>query len=236
MATELQHTINLSTRASSEHFFAYRLRLKNHSKSDFCKLRCSMDRLQQKLPNIQSMKNTMLMHEEIFNQQVRELHRLYNLQKKIMHELNNKITRKAGVKETDINHHAYNLRDDQRELSGSCSGESSRLPLKFDLKKPAEEGTPSSTQVKKETKSVDEEADVETDLTLSIGHCPKEKRPKKQCSPQLGDRKQSSRSTKTGKGEEYGEPGSSMSSTSGTPNQANKRPHWLLQDLSLNRT
>lgn len=70
MATELQHTINLSTRASSEHFFAYRLRLKNHSKSDFCKLRCSMDRLQQKLPNVQSMKNTMLMHEEIFNQQV----------------------------------------------------------------------------------------------------------------------------------------------------------------------
>ncbi|KAL2465776.1 hypothetical protein Adt_41627 [Abeliophyllum distichum] len=141
MATKLQHTINLSTRVPNEYFSSHRLRLQNHSKSGFRKFRCSMDRLQQKLVNTESMKNTMLMHEEIFKQQVRELHRLYNLQKKLMHKLKNEKQREQ-VKEADINSHAYCLRDDQRELSGSCSGESSRMPLKFDLERPAEEGTP----------------------------------------------------------------------------------------------
>ncbi|KAL3819560.1 hypothetical protein ACJIZ3_005465 [Penstemon smallii] len=124
------------------------------------------------LKNIESMKKTIQMHEQVFKHQVQELHRLYNLQKKLMHELQN-------GKETIALMNNTNSRIDP---SSSCSGdESSRMAIKFELEK---------HKVEKELQRKDEETDVEVDLTLSIGHCTKKKTSKNyldHCSRELHD-------------------------------------------------
>ena len=78
------------------------------------------------------------------------------------------------------------------------------------------EGTPSSSTHRFEDdhglKRMDEEVEVE--LTLSIGHCTRKRRSKS--------------------AEIQGSDVASSSSTS--VYQETRRPHWLLQDLSLNRT
>lgn len=163
-----------------------------------------------------------------------------------MHEIEKGLTRRKEIIETGHSFQVFSARDDPKELSGSNSGESSRMPIKFDLEMPSE-STPSSIhpfEEQKDLKKIDEETDVEVELTLSIGHCTRKQRSKSHlshCSPQLHDCDQSnqvqelgSSSTKTDKGEEYGEPSSIISSSS--VYQENTQPRWLLQDLSLNRT
>ncbi|CAA2972248.1 Hypothetical predicted protein, partial [Olea europaea subsp. europaea] len=124
---------------------------------------------------------------------VKELHRLYNLQKKLTDELKNEVQRRrAPLTETVINnskssiwhqpetrihhnfHHAYSVRsNDSKEQSGSFSGpESSRMPMKLDLAD--QKGTPSVDLQKfgneEELESIDEETgDAEMELTLCIG-------------------------------------------------------------------
>ncbi|CAI9761260.1 unnamed protein product [Fraxinus pennsylvanica] len=143
--------------------------------------------------NNDSIKKMMLMHEEIFKQQVKELHRLYNLQKKLMHELKTEVLRRrAPLTETVTNnskfaiwhqpvtniqnhvHHAHSVRsNDSKEQSGSFLGpESSRMPMKLDLAD--QEGTPSIDLRKfgkeRELEIIDKETgDVELELTLCIG-------------------------------------------------------------------
>ncbi|KAI3444174.1 hypothetical protein Pfo_000839 [Paulownia fortunei] len=260
MTTKLQHSINPLTRAPHNNFAVNPLSIHQcfpELEVGLHKVESSMDRMLE-LQNIESMRKTMLMQEELFKQQVQDLHRLYNLQKKLMQELENGLTRRKEViaqtettnsefavwnkpaTETGHSFQAFSARDDPKELSSSCSGESSRMPIKFDLEMPAE-STPSSIHLfeeQKDMKRIDEETDVEVELTLSIGHCTRKQRSK---STQLHDSDQSkqvgehgSSSTKTNKGEEYGEPSSIISSSS--VYQENTRPRWLLQDLSLNRT
>ncbi|KAK4415319.1 hypothetical protein Salat_2639300 [Sesamum alatum] len=199
----------------------------------------SMDRMQE-FKNIESVRKTILMQEGVFKQQVQELHRIYNLQKKLMQELENGLKRTtqtdrtdSGIvaawnqteRETGRGFQAFAARDDPKEVSGSCSGETSRMPIKFDLEIPAETTAPSDVHTfeeRKELKMMDEESDVEVELTLSIGHGTRKQRSNNQVG-EVG-----SSSTR----DEYREPGSITSSTY----QENTRPHWLLQDLSLNRT
>ncbi|KAJ4957800.1 hypothetical protein NE237_024911 [Protea cynaroides] len=61
----------------------------NIKKACLDKFQDSMDRLFEQF-NTESVRKTMLMHEEIFKEQVRELHRLYRVQKMLMDGLRNK--------------------------------------------------------------------------------------------------------------------------------------------------
>ncbi|XP_019239351.1 PREDICTED: uncharacterized protein LOC109219363 isoform X2 [Nicotiana attenuata] len=126
------------------------------------------------LKSIESIKRTMLMHENIFKQQVKELHRLYNLQRKLMLELKNEMSKiedprllldKSMINTTSQNLstwqqqptreigfnsvHLYGLTDDQQgERSGSCSGENSRIlmPVRgFNLELPSDHQEGTST-------------------------------------------------------------------------------------------
>ncbi|XP_008223744.1 PREDICTED: uncharacterized protein LOC103323529 [Prunus mume] len=128
------------------------------------KIRNSMDRMLDK-HNIDTIKKTMQMHEDTFKHQIRELHRLYSVQKMLMDELKKEMKRNifrgpVTSSADHINHsqlinwqhsttqassgynfHLQRLRDDpiSREGSGSCSGDTLRMSRGFDLERPAEE-------------------------------------------------------------------------------------------------
>nr|AFK38690.1 unknown [Lotus japonicus] len=123
------------------------------------KLQVSMDKMLDR-NNIESIKKTMQMHEEIFKHQVRELHRVYSVQKMLMGELkqhkfwtsmnnigtNNPYVVKQQQQTTQISYgtdfHVGSLREDLhvKEGSGSCSGERNiKRQRDFDLERPAAE-------------------------------------------------------------------------------------------------
>ncbi|XP_048447869.1 uncharacterized protein LOC103949364 isoform X2 [Pyrus x bretschneideri] len=115
--------------------------------------------------SMDTIKKTMQMHESTFKHQIRELHRLYSVQKMLMEELKkeNKQNRLWGPITSSADHsnqsqlinwqhsitqtssgynfHLQRLRDDpnSRERSGSCSGDIQRVSRGFDLEWPAEE-------------------------------------------------------------------------------------------------
>ncbi|XP_010914195.1 uncharacterized protein [Elaeis guineensis] len=78
-------TFDLSTPDSWARFS--NILLKTGGQTAFNYLPESMDRLQN---NRESVRNTMLRHEEIFRQQVHDLHRLYRVQKMLMAEMRSK--------------------------------------------------------------------------------------------------------------------------------------------------
>ncbi|XP_008804908.1 uncharacterized protein LOC120105254 [Phoenix dactylifera] len=78
-------TIDLNTPDSWARFS--NILLKTGSQTAFNCLPVSMDRLQS---NRESVRNAMLKHEEIFRQQVHDLHRLYRVQKMLMAEMRSK--------------------------------------------------------------------------------------------------------------------------------------------------
>ncbi|KAL5549255.1 hypothetical protein UlMin_004486 [Ulmus minor] len=127
------------------------------------KIRSSMDRMLDKY-NVDSIKKTMQMHDDIFKHQVRELHRLYTVQKMLMGELKKEIKQSRHwdpTTSTEINNsqlinwqqsatrlasgavslQIQSLREDlnSRERSGSCSGDTMKVSRGFDLERPAEE-------------------------------------------------------------------------------------------------
>ncbi|XP_057787291.1 uncharacterized protein LOC131004599 isoform X2 [Salvia miltiorrhiza] len=186
----------------------------------------SMDRILES-HKIESMRKKMLMQEQLFKHQVQELHRLYNQQRKVMQEIENGLKQRketdTTVSEFTIRHHHHSQTETESKQSfekeytnQSSAAEKAPRPIKFDL-----ENTPSSSMPPfgddddDGLKKMDE---VEVELTLSIGHCTRKGRSEIQDSA-------SSSSTKTD---------NAMSSSS--VYQETTRPHWLLQDLSLNRT
>ncbi|KAK1315848.1 hypothetical protein QJS10_CPA05g02373 [Acorus calamus] len=66
--------------------------LKEKVRTGFNQLQESMDRLLEQC-NRETVRNTMLKHEEVFREQVHELHRLYRVQKSLMVELKNRETK-----------------------------------------------------------------------------------------------------------------------------------------------
>ncbi|XP_039048465.1 uncharacterized protein LOC120189216 [Hibiscus syriacus] len=119
-----------------------------HFMDDYFK-ESSMDGvLKIRVTNMESIKKTMQMHEDMFKHQVRELHRLYNVQKMLMDELEREIsTNKLWA--TSTTH--------SRGKSGSCSDDHIRVTkteMGFDLGRPVGENS-------------DEDSEIE--LTLSIG-------------------------------------------------------------------
>ncbi|KAF2309569.1 hypothetical protein P3X46_024118 [Hevea brasiliensis] len=147
--------------------------------------------------NLDFIRKTMQMHEETFKHQVRELHRLYSVQKMLMDEQDKEIKQNKKYWNPRDTNYLYSLnfqgfRDDHpspKERSGSCSGETMRMTtLGIDLERPAAEedistaistaiddtraaGTSSFIPLKGNDKmsidGSDEESEVE--LTLSIG-------------------------------------------------------------------
>ncbi|PIN02671.1 hypothetical protein CDL12_24814 [Handroanthus impetiginosus] len=195
-----------------------------------------MDRILE-FHNLESMRNAILIQEEVFRQQVHELHRLYNLQTKLMQELQNRLKeQKEAISQTETRHshsfQALSVREDQKELSGSCSGEGSRIPIEFDLERPLE-STPSCvypSEEHKEITNIEEEGDVEVDLTLSIGRKLRSK------SSKFCDFDESKKVGEVGSSTNKGGEECDERSSTVSVYQENTRPHWLLHDLSLNRT
>ncbi|TKY54552.1 hypothetical protein E2542_SST18964 [Spatholobus suberectus] len=133
-----------------------------HQRTGINKLQGPMDRMLDR-NNIESIKKTMQMHEDIFKHQVRELHRVYNVQKMLMDELKNQIrqqkfwnhmnaidashpdTIKQQHQTTQILHkpdfRVQNLREDlgSTQKSGYLSGDTVKMQRGFDLERPAEE-------------------------------------------------------------------------------------------------
>ncbi|ERN07366.1 uncharacterized protein LOC110007362 isoform X2 [Amborella trichopoda] len=101
MGTKVQHVVNLGTnlcegntdeeretRVRGRHTWAL-FADKGLLNTGFPQLQQVMERFQDQHSR-ESVKNTMLKHEEIFKEQVRELHRLYRVQKSLMSELKKK--------------------------------------------------------------------------------------------------------------------------------------------------
>ncbi|XP_014492812.1 uncharacterized protein LOC106755209 [Vigna radiata var. radiata] len=138
----------------------------NHFSLGINKLQDPMDRVLDR-NNIESIKRTMQMHEDIFKQQVRELHRVYSVQKMLMDDLRKETKQKkfwTPMNGIDMSHSHFlqqqqkqqqttaavisygadfrvqSLREElcSKERSGSCSGESMKRQRGFDLQRPAE--------------------------------------------------------------------------------------------------
>ncbi|KAL9399494.1 hypothetical protein Peur_008455 [Populus x canadensis] len=174
MGTKLEYAINLLATSHNSSSVSVRcvddleyLQTRGLSKdlqvSGIDKFCSSMDRMPEK-HNIDFIKKTMQLHDDIFKQQVRELHRLYSVQKMLMDELNkNEIKQNMKYwtpmtssytnysqfanrpKSTEQTTCGYSFlvqrpRDDpsSRERSGSCSDETMRLTRGFDLERLAE--------------------------------------------------------------------------------------------------
>lgn len=182
---------------------------------------------------------------EIYKLQVRELHRVYNVQKMLMEELKKEMRQKKfwralngqgiGQKTSQIPYgatdfQAQSLRDDpcSRERSGSCSGEDNptKKPRNFDLEMPVEEGTLLTDEGEAGPSGSDEE--MEVDLTLSIGGSSNKVRKKKK--KKKVNAWGSYKSDRVG---ECSDPTTPMSSSSVTFEQERREPHWLSQALNF---
>ncbi|KAJ9689412.1 hypothetical protein PVL29_014887 [Vitis rotundifolia] len=199
MGTKLQYMINVlatspnSSRLTEKPMDDWDYFKNKELKVDFkrnCidKLHNSMDRILEQ-NNVETIKKTMLMHEDVFKHQVQELHRLYSVQKMLMKELKGekKQTRLWSPRAGLISQHhlplhtacgdSFWVQDDpsSRELSSSCSGDTLRMARGLDLKRANQEGVSTAFNAIDEAHqhpednkmSLVEESDVE--LTLSIG-------------------------------------------------------------------
>ncbi|CAK8531839.1 unnamed protein product [Lathyrus sativus] len=187
--------------------------------------------------NIESIKKTMQMHEDIFKNQVKELHRVYNVQKVLMDEQKNKkfwtpMNGSIGINQgyfvqqpTQISFsHVQILKEDLmiKERSGSNSGDMMIIKKResdFDLEKPA-------------ASDCDDDEDMEVDLTLCIGGSNQTKNKKKK-SYNLLPLPNSYVSFQSDRIGDCSDPTTPMSSSSVTYDQDKKMPHWFSQGLKL---
>ncbi|XP_065850989.1 uncharacterized protein [Euphorbia lathyris] len=155
-------------------------------------------------PNIDFIRNTMQIHEDIFKQQVRELHRVYSVQKMLMEELEKN---KKHWNYRKINNMNMDNELSSRERSGSCSG----VGRGFDLERVAAEDVSTGVSINEGDNAHDED---QIELTLSLG----------------GSR--SSKKQKL-KNEELQESSRAPNSNSSPANidKERKHPHWLFQGV-----
>ncbi|GER52603.1 DNA gyrase subunit A, partial [Striga asiatica] len=133
---------------------------------------------------------------------VHELHRLYNLQKKVMQELEiNGLVKKR-----------------KENLFSSSWHETSYVHI---------------SQNQNDLKATNEENDLEVELTLGIGQCTRRNRG-------LINETNKSNTGSCSRRMNNGDSGLSMNNSSSSSYNAyqekNTRPHWLIRDLSSNRT
>ncbi|KAK4265500.1 hypothetical protein QN277_026548 [Acacia crassicarpa] len=205
--------------------------------------------------NLEFIRKTMQMHEDIFKHQVEELHRVYRVQKLLMDELKKKEikekkpwnqpeTTKIPNGATDLQAH-QSLKDEicSRDRStGSCSAEGiivTKIPKRgFDLEMPAEEEGECPGEAGPSSYT---EEEIELDLTLSIGGSnnneTKKKRKKENAKPhgvELSRKLNLCGCFKSDRVGECSDPTTPMSSSSVTFEQERKESHWLIsQGLKL---
>ncbi|XP_028773659.1 uncharacterized protein LOC114730718 isoform X2 [Neltuma alba] len=174
MGTKIEHSINpLAVAVESNNFsisgvdvWEYYQKKRLTGINNKSKDPISMDRILDR-NSMESIKKTMQMQEDIFKHQVRELHRVYSVQKMLMEELKKESRQKniwtamSGLeislpsnRLSDQQQHqrrtqnsygpdfqVQSLREDyySRERSGSCSGGDKMPQRGFDLARPAEE-------------------------------------------------------------------------------------------------
>ncbi|WCJ42229.1 hypothetical protein M5689_023050 [Euphorbia peplus] len=184
--------------------------------------------------NIDFIRKTMQIHEDIFKQQVRELHRVYSVQKMLMEEMkNNKKHYRNNNNNVNIEYD-YRLKLDnlrqEHEISPreSCSSDIQTLMkiktgFEFDLQKTNQDqdASISTSRIINEGDN-DEEEEDEIELSLSIGGAKRSSKKLKLKNEQL---------------QESSTPTTPISNSSPpTFDQGKKHPHWLFQGLSTNRT
>ncbi|CAL0307007.1 unnamed protein product [Lupinus luteus] len=237
IATSVDHSKNLNVGGVNvwEHYQNKELKDKHHKRM--------IDR-----NNIESIKKTMQMHENIFKHQVRELHRVYSVQRMLMdeHKKENKQHKyQTHINGIDISHPHFTEQQHQTtqfSYEPNSHVQSLNIERGFDLQRPAEEdiftGTrgfeegeagPSSygtsfQSCKISTSGYDEE--MEVDLTLSIGSS----KVKKSHVSELACLDSPNGKTREG---ECSDPITPMSSSSVTFTQERKGPCWLSQGLKL---
>ncbi|WOG91942.1 hypothetical protein DCAR_0311197 [Daucus carota subsp. sativus] len=208
------------------------------------------------------IKKTMVDQENIFQHQVRELHRLYSVEKRLIKELKTEIKQislggsRAGIHIKDPES-LYSLAESAREIdqslgehSASCSTEILKMPKGFDLQRRAEQedemstGVSATDEVRKKPstdapwKSGGDEVDAkfrDIELTLSIGGSIGRKRLESHKSLKL-DKPREVQSSSIIKGEELSDSSNTPRSSSSKNNEKGKQIPWFFQDLSLSRT
>ncbi|XVF47669.1 hypothetical protein PTKIN_Ptkin03bG0128700 [Pterospermum kingtungense] len=267
MGTKLECAINPLTSSQNSNSCSFTV----HFVDDYFRIRALKDNCEKirsdrfgssmdRVLEMESIRKTMQMHEDIFRHQVRELHRLYSVQKMLMDELKKEIKQKRfrpkpmtsyNINPSQFNNqHQFHVQGDpsSREKSGSCSNV--RIASGFDLERPAgedisaeedEAGHSSLMHSRINQMSIQGSDDnTEVELTLSIGGSSSKKMPNnsKPHNQELGCTKEldSSTSFTLDRGEDCSGPNTPMSSSSTTFDQEKKRSHWLFQGLSINRT
>uniref|UniRef100_A0A7N0ZU77 Uncharacterized protein n=1 Tax=Kalanchoe fedtschenkoi TaxID=63787 RepID=A0A7N0ZU77_KALFE len=252
MGTEYEYAVNLmfsSAANSRKSSSIVDKETELQTVADIQRLQSSMDRMIDELRSFETIKKAMLEHDRIFQHQVKELHRVYGVQRTLMSELKYKARIRAGRRAESANlatrHHpeaaiasGYSLNapvlkpyPSFNETTGSASGDNLAKPGCFDLEMPAR-GASTAEGKNSPTAHSEEEADVE--LTLSIGNAKNgNKRMKKihhhhHRQPHFEQERNGSAAAAAaedpGRGEEC--------SRTATSDQDRKRPHWLFQSLS----
>ncbi|KAL1371953.1 hypothetical protein HN51_002134 [Arachis hypogaea] len=211
-----------------------------------------MDRMLER-NNIEYIKRTMQMHEAIFKQQVRELHRLYSVQKMLMDELRKEIRQQKlltpllnGIDER----HPHFIEQQQHLVAQASYGldfhvhqnlmreEAAGSSRGFDLERPAcEEEVFMGGEAGPSNHGGCDNEEMEVDLTLSIGGSSSSSSHVKK-HDHVAHLACSQDSSPNGKSRIVGEcndPTTPLSSTTVTFTQTqgrNKGPHWLSQGLN----
>ncbi|KAF8042574.1 hypothetical protein BT93_A1034 [Corymbia citriodora subsp. variegata] len=210
MGTELQYAVNpLGAAASpSSHIFSFhcvndRDYFQNRELGESIrdtgvnKFIDPMDQVAKK-HNVESIRKTIQMHEDIFKQQVRELHRLYSVQKMLMSEAKKEIEQnriRNTLRSSETNYvvnwpqqtcqpssgrpfHLQSLSNDpsSNERSSSSCVDAIRRPRGFDLESPAKENSnideellrPSFSNPRKNEGMSIEGSDEETEVELTL--------------------------------------------------------------------
>lgn len=174
-----------------------------------------MDRFLEK-QSAESIRRTMQAQEDLFKQQVRELHRVYNIQKKMMEQLKHR------------SQYCTTNNQDQtgpRERTGSWSG--------IDLENVARA---------RNTTTAEHVEESELELTLSIGMSSSSMNKDMDYSSTTSFRSTSdncnnqSNNINCNNQESSGPTTPKSSSSTTSLDREKKRPHWLFQGLSINRT
>ncbi|CAL9091524.1 unnamed protein product [Musa textilis] len=196
-----------------------------------------------------SLRNAMLKHEEIFKQQVHELHRLYGVQKTLMAELGKKqvslhtvpgeavvavadartrIWSSASTSDTSHSSHVSNLRQSAPELNSEYSSLNpwSEHVKGFDLEQPAEEYTCRGATSMDEKTTTDKE---KRSMKGSFSWPDDESEIELTLSIGCGSDKKKKKKQKQ-RGEECGD------DSSGLDRPESRRSPWILGAFNLNKT
>ncbi|KAK8695369.1 hypothetical protein V6N13_000534 [Hibiscus sabdariffa] len=203
--------------------------------------------------HMESIRNTMLMHEDVFRHQVQELHRLYSVQKILMDELKKEVKKNRFRTTTSTDMNQSQFFNQHQITTQTTSGldlhvQGDPRARGFDLERPAGEeaatvvvaedqaGPSSRTNQMMSTEGSDEDSEVELTLSIGIGGSGSSKKKLKNSSTSSQSVHNKEITREPDSSASCSGPGTPVSSSSATFDQEKKLPHWLFQGFSINRT